>query len=877
MVNIFIYIFIINSIYCLSFDNTNKIIISLTGDKKNIYNSIIIINSIFNQNINEELFGVLLILSINDFNDINRLPEELQILEKMKKIKIKFLNYKITNKLRTMITIKENKYNPILIVNNNCVFPDGWLKMFINDHLKYPNDAIASTIQYFFGKNDEIIELSEGFRGEKFGTFNHVSEMIFNFALIDIDLGGILYPKNYFQNNLFYDREFLKKGADISEEFWESAFIIIDDKILRQSSKIFDYTKLLINTTNYEEYYRNKKKILIKDKLSFVKIFPNFNDFIKKRKSKIIVSVTSYPKRFILLPDLMKFIKNQSFRVGKIFFFLYKNDIKYLNLTINDSKIISTKENLRPHLKYFYAMKLFKDYAIITLDDDVGYDKDTFESLFNEYINNPNVICGRRSHLMTFDKEGELNSYYKWKFEQNIKRNPEFNLILTNVGGSIYPPDILSIKDEFLPIIKETITCDDLTLKYFENIKGIPVKWIKNNNMQGIKRSLPKIKASPLFKINFINNDKCINKLNIMINTTILNNLCVQYRNISTGNIIYLFDIHNKTKIKDVIYFDLYAFSYCPIDLKNKFNIFFDNFASFCFFRESKIISADKNIIAKSNIIATCNISNSCKNLDDYYYPEIKSNDNIHIKIYNYRKYSTIIYKNFYCCEEFNNCFLKVILYEMKSYDNLMVKIKNRAYLCFINNNKQMGINFPIIIDYKCHLLKYFNDNNTFFISGIPKDVNINSKIKDNNYIPTQFIIHKISIKKKKKKIIISGNISTDMNQKEYHFSINVFHPNIILKCSLKPNSKILLSNIYCYHFKNKIKSLLIENQVVHLNNNEEELLLINEETMIKVNFNKINNNNCYDEYKSINYNKKRAYIYFCFFILILIIKFYIF
>ena len=115
------------------------------------------------------------------------------------------------------------------------------------------------------------------------------------------------------------------------------------------------------------------------------------------------------------------------------------------------------------------------------------------------------------------------------------------------------------------------------------------------------------------------------------------------------------------------------------------------------------------------------------------------------------------------------------------------------------------------------------------------------------------------------------------MNQKEYHFSINVFHPNINLKCSLKPNSKILLSNIYCYHFKNKIKSLLIENQVVHLNNNEEELLLINEETMIKVNFNKINNNNCNDKYKSINYNKKRAYIYFCFFILILIIKFYIF
>ena len=30
----------------------------------------------------------------------------------------------------------------------------------------------------------------------------------------------------------------------------------------------------------------------------------------------------------------------------------------------------------------------------------------------------------------------------------------------------------------FLPIIKETITCDDLTLKYFAVRKGIPHKWI---------------------------------------------------------------------------------------------------------------------------------------------------------------------------------------------------------------------------------------------------------------------------------------------------------------------------------------------------------------------------------------------------------------
>ena len=45
-------------------------------------------------------------------------------------------------------------------------------------------------------------------------------------------------------------------------------------------------------------------------------------------------------------------------------------------------------------------MKSFRNYAIITIDDDIGYAQDTFQSLFNAYIENPNIISGRRSHLI---------------------------------------------------------------------------------------------------------------------------------------------------------------------------------------------------------------------------------------------------------------------------------------------------------------------------------------------------------------------------------------------------------------------------------------------------------------------------------------------
>ena len=161
-------------------------------------------------------------------------------------------------------------------------------------------------------------------------------------------------------------------------------------------------------------------------------------------------------------------------------------------------------------------MKLFRNYAIVTLDDDIGYSNDTFESLFNAYIENPNLISGRRTHLMTYKNNGELKGYFKWIFQQNSTKDPNFKLLLTNVGGTIFPPDILNINDELLPIINETITCDDLTLKYFANTKGIPPKWVVNDHILGIKRVLPKTKDNPLFYINIINNDICIDKLNLI-------------------------------------------------------------------------------------------------------------------------------------------------------------------------------------------------------------------------------------------------------------------------------------------------------------------------------------------------------------------------
>ena len=184
------------------------------------------------------MIEIVLIISTIEYSNINEFPSEIQILQRKNLINIIFVNEIITYKIRTLITMNRYKNHAIIIINNECLLPDGWLKMFINDHLKYPNDAIAASIEFFFGKNGEIKEFSEGFKGEKYGTFNHVVEMIFNFALFNIDLGGILFPKNFFNISSFYNKEYFNNK--FSEEFWESAFIMIENKILRQSSRIFD-------------------------------------------------------------------------------------------------------------------------------------------------------------------------------------------------------------------------------------------------------------------------------------------------------------------------------------------------------------------------------------------------------------------------------------------------------------------------------------------------------------------------------------------------------------------------------------------------------------------------------------------------------------
>ena len=71
-----------------------------------------------------------------------------------------------------------------------------------------------------------------------------------------------------------------------------------------------------------------------------------------------------------------------------------------------------------------------------------------------------------------------LFNYFSWVIDQNNITKPSYDILLTGVGGVIYPPDIFNINEKYLKLIEETITGDDIILKYLEVLKGIEQKWI---------------------------------------------------------------------------------------------------------------------------------------------------------------------------------------------------------------------------------------------------------------------------------------------------------------------------------------------------------------------------------------------------------------
>lgn len=208
------------------------------------------------------------------------------------------------------------------------------------------------------------------------------------------------------------------------------------------------------------------------------RIIGKINYQMKRHHSEhAIVSLTSHPGRIDTVTPCIQSLLDQTCKPDKIILWLSKEQFPGLEQELPDElkklqyrsvfEIKWVDDDLKPHKKYYYAMREYPEHPVIIVDDDVIYDNTLIEKLMNSYRKFPHCISCMRANMMMFRSDGTLRKYDGWLMGyQMLLDTPSYQLMPTGVGGVLYPPhsipeDAFNIQD-----IKETcLFTDDLWLK----------------------------------------------------------------------------------------------------------------------------------------------------------------------------------------------------------------------------------------------------------------------------------------------------------------------------------------------------------------------------------------------------------------------------
>lgn len=202
----------------------------------------------------------------------------------------------------------------------------------------------------------------------------------------------------------------------------------------------------------------------------------------ENRITKITVSLTTFPDRFSSVSKTLISILNQTTKPDRIIVWLGEDTkiipdflLKFEKYGVN---FIKKTGNLKPHKKYLYAMQEYPDDIVITVDDDVIYQKTLIEDLLKTYKKHSDCICANRVHFITKKINGNLYNYNNWINDFRLSKKPSHRLIATGVGGVLYPPhSIPEIAFNTKNIESVCLEADDIWLKFAEAINHIKVVW----------------------------------------------------------------------------------------------------------------------------------------------------------------------------------------------------------------------------------------------------------------------------------------------------------------------------------------------------------------------------------------------------------------
>ena len=196
---------------------------------------------------------------------------------------------------------------------------------------------------------------------------------------------------------------------------------------------------------------------------------------------ELIVSLTSFPKRFPTLHLTIQSLLTQSLAADRVILWLYAPDVKRLPMRVRELiahglEIREINQDLRSYKKLIPSLSVFPEALIATADDDIYYPESWLEHLVDAYEPGAKHVIGCRAHRIKHRPDGRVAPYTEWGWELRGQAQGA-NVFLTGGAGTLYPPGALpamaldsSIYMELCP------TADDVWINFMLRLNGFSAK-----------------------------------------------------------------------------------------------------------------------------------------------------------------------------------------------------------------------------------------------------------------------------------------------------------------------------------------------------------------------------------------------------------------
>lgn len=234
------------------------------------------------------------------------------------------------------------------------------------------------------------------------------------------------------------------------------------------------------------------------------------------RKRRVIVSLTSFPKRLATLHLVIESILRQSVKPDKVVLYLTKSQVpdveklprKLLDCRKRGLEIKLCDDEIRSHTKYFYAMQEFPDDIVITVDDDLFYRSDLVATHLMNADKYPGCVIANWVKRIIPGK----TKYTEWPDASGKEPVKSKNMLILGVSSVLYPPHSLH-RDAFnVENIRElTLTADDVWITAMLLKQGTNVVYTgyKYNHLPVHIRN-----NETLISGNYVRNQICVDEIN---------------------------------------------------------------------------------------------------------------------------------------------------------------------------------------------------------------------------------------------------------------------------------------------------------------------------------------------------------------------------